>query len=237
MKKNKLLFAFITFFVSVIPAFAQVSGAYRFTKGESECLLCLYKDGAYEIIIGSPPVDYQTLAYLSYGEYRITGSKIFCRDQFNGFELIFKRDNSKIVPVLAYADLMNHCFAYWPEYSKDIESARHYQSDPRKGLFKTITDQRRYFSSKKNVSFVSGVYQDRFLTYELSINGDGSYIFKILNLVVSKGKWVKSNNELRFFDKVLRVEFYSFIQNDVILFGFTSTGNDVLRLNKTFFKN
>ncbi len=176
------------------------------------CYIDFYDDGKYQITFWHGDDDILYVTPISYGTYKIKNDVIHMKDNLCGFDMDLRMKNDSLYPIKALDFIKKSKIAC----SKICESG---SSDEIQDNI-NFTIKRREKSIKKfvkkepsNCTLTLGTYKSDYGygTYYLTLNDNGDYELRFIDVVVSQGFWKKKRKQLVLNDIELSHKFEFFV--------------------------
>ena len=208
MKTTLLTILTITILTSV-----EAIEVYKtYLGGSKTCYIYFYGDDNYEITIlsNSIAIDIVLNFFFSKGRYHQEGDELFLHDNYNDFELQFKKHDDKLIPIKSFIFLKNNTFEKPGRYE--------YIDKPysqRAKIKMSSLEERIGTRSTNAINEISleGTYRGTY-RFQLLLTEDFHYKYWFEGLLVSKGTWSREDNTLRLEDEVLNHSFTIVVMDD-----------------------
>lgn len=227
MKTSKLLktiLMIMIFFSFLQLSKANVYGTYIYEESGFDFAIQIYKsNSSYRIMLEKDILpDYGVFLYLSDGNYKLNKDTLILKDKYNNYIMKFLYKKDHLVAKKSYKCLTNKIFI--KDQLLSTES-----SMPEQQKTNTLGEYRSSFLLKHKDYHT--LKPGRYLTkgpLKLILQKNHTFLIKDTYFVFFEGKWKRNRNELQFYDKNLKHNFYSLIDhNAIILLFFPSSGLEI----------
>ncbi len=199
--------------------------------GSKTCYVYFFGVDNYEITIlsNSLVVDIMHEIIISSGNYHQVGDKLFLHDNYNDYDIQFKKHEDKLIPIKSFIFLKNRSFKKPGRYeSIGKPLSQQIKLRPLRERLENISS-----TTIKEMS-LNGTYSGTY-GFKLHLTKDYNYKYWFSGLLVSEGKWIKEGNILRIKDAHLNQSFPIVIKNDNQLCSLFSPDSESISLYKDFF--
>lgn len=232
MKKSNILKVLIFFLAIIVccnSAQCKVAGIYSYSGIEDESVsfhLTLYKNRNYELVAVTSGIDTYHVSTISTGKYNIIKTDIVLKEILNGYKMIFSYNKNYITAKSAFKCFMNKRF------EKSKEKVPPYPYYP-KSEFNLLNYLRNEYGDKNQPlnHLIYGSYGVNNVS-TLEIKENHEFTLKFGDYILSEGFWSKNRNEIKFFDTIMKFNFYGFVKRQGIVFAFFSKSIINLELMK-----
>ena len=212
MKKNIIFLILIAF---IIHPKAQINNVFSSIEKTNDSLstdIYFYQNGIFEIIMHEVVSDDIIFEFtISSGNYFVRNNQIVCKDWFNGFESAFciKKDSIITLKSFNYLKITGFSKSKFKIYeTPDL----HYI-----GSANSSELRKRHKNNKpENYEFKIGTYENS-EGFRIVLNNSNEYKVLFKNMVISKGNWIRIENELKLFDVDLGHSFYAVIKTNILI--------------------
>ena len=212
MKKYILIFVLILLQFKSLNS--QTIASYQLSINFYGVHIHLFDTNKYilSITIGSPLDDISRYD-LSYGTFTKDGNKIILKDKINGSEINLIKENISVSNDLL-TDKGLVCFNNEPFiYTNSLFTF----SDNYKKLDSIANlNYKEIIQNSESCNINEGKYSSDKGNFEIKINSNKKYEYKIDNIIISKGNYVINGNIINFYDEYLRYTFKAEINKDTI---------------------
>lgn len=231
MKNNgilKIILIIIVFSSFIQFAKANIYGSYEYQYSGVKFSIDFYKNGnTYRIMLGQSILsDYGYLLYMSDGNFKLNKDTVILKDKYNNYiqKLLYKK--GYMTAITSYKCFINK------DFIKDKLSTI-WTSMPKQDEITPLGELRSSFLSKHKDyhTLKLGTYRSRG-PLTLILKKNHTFIIKNLDIVFFEGKWNRNKNELQFYDKNLKHNFYSLIDHKAIILLFFPRPSSEIRMTK-----
>lgn len=157
---------------------------------EATCSIYFYDDGKYQITFlhGDDDILFETP--ISFGTYKIKNDVIHMKDNLCGFDMDLRMKNDSLYPIKALDFIKKSKIAC----SKTRESGS--SDEIQDNIYFTIKKHEKPVNQEpSNCTLTLGTYKSLYgdNIYYLTLNDNGDYELRFIDVVVSQGFWKKKN--------------------------------------------